>query len=169
MRTRKSIFSIVAAGALLLALPGTAGAPKIFGLPDAMGACTQEGVGTGSYVGGAVTVASFESKDGDLFAQVELTAACRIDDVIGSQTDSSGLVDAAVLESDRSRLLISLLGSLSARPDENGRPTMTFDVDSSVEIAGEGGANSVVKRVAAAPELSAEQLAMVLNRYLNKK
>ena len=155
----------------VVALPGTAGAPKIFGLPDAMGACT-DNEAAGSYSGGSLSVTAFDFKDDELLAQVELTATCLVDGIdptTAAQTESSGVVSAALLESDRRRALFSLLGSLEARPDQDGKPTMTFGVDASLEIEGEKSANAVVKRLARHPDMSAEDLATLLNRYLSKK
>ena len=162
MRTRKSIVSIATAGTLLLALPGTAGAPKIFGLPNASGGCAVEGVGEGSYVGGALTVSSFDVKEETLVANVELTAACKIADEFQPQTEATGTATATVLEVTDELLIFSLAGSAGAK-------SATFVIESALEVAAEKSAKAIVKKVGRNPDMSATELATALNKYLGKR
>ena len=162
MRLRKNIVSAAVAGGLLLALPGTAGAPKIFGLPNASGGCSVVGVGDGSYVGGALTVSSFDVKEETLVANVELTAACKIADVFQPQTEATGTADTSLLEATDELLIFSLAGTAGAKD-------ATFVIESALEVAAEKSAKSLVKKVNRDPEISTVDLAALLNKYLGKK
>ena len=162
MRTRKSIVSVAVAGSLLLALPGTAGAPKIFGLPNAAGGCSVEGVGDGSYIGGSLTVSSFDVKEDVLVANVELTASCKINEEFQPQTEATGTAATSLLEVADDRLVFVLSGTAGAKD-------ATFVIESDLEVAAEKSARSIVKKVGRNPDMSTEDLAALLNKYLGKK
>lgn len=162
MRTRKNIVSLIAAGGLLLALSGTAGAPKVFGLPDAMGGCSVEGVGDGSYVGGALTVTQFDVKEDTLVAALELTASCRVGEDFGPLTDAPGTASAQLLENNDEHLVFALAGTAGAKQT-------TFVIDGDLEVVAEKSARSIVKKVNRDPDMTTEDLAAALNKYLGKK
>jgi hypothetical protein len=159
MHIRKNIVSVLAAGALLIAIPGTAGAPKIFGLPNANGACSLTGTGDGSYVGGSLTVTSFEAKGETLVARVDLTASCQIGGEQLPSTESIGTADASILDAAADHLVLGLLGTTQGRD-------LVFQIDSDLTIEAEKSASSVVRRVHRAPTMDAATLAAILNRYL---
>lgn len=158
---RKHVLSLAVAAALLLALPGTAGAPKIFGLPNASGGCTETEVGEGSYIGGSLTVVSFDVKGDTLVANVELVAVCKINGAFRPQTEAVGTATASVLEVTDEHVVFALSGTAG------GKET-SFVIESDLEVAAEKSAKSLVKKIGREPGMSAADLAALLNKYLGK-